>query len=38
MKLIVDSGSYEAPTLFALLLEVLKHRAMHFLCGEGWVD
>jgi len=38
MKLIVDDGSYEAPTLLSLLWLVLKHRTRHFWNGDGWVD
>ena len=38
MKLIVPEGSYEGPTLFRLLVEVLKHRTWHLLRGDGWVD
>lgn len=38
MKLIVDEGSYEAPTLFRLVVLVLWHRFWH-LCTEGrWTD
>jgi len=38
VKLIVGSGSYEAPTLLSLLWEVFKHRTWHLFHGEGWVD
>lgn len=38
MKLIVDAGEYEAPTLLSLLWAVLKHRFWHFRRGDGWVD
>jgi hypothetical protein len=38
MKLLVETGSYEASTLVALLWEVVKHRTWHLFHGEGWVD
>jgi len=42
MKLIVEAGSYEVTgyrfPLPRLLWLVLKHRAWHWLQGEGWND
>ena len=38
MKLIVDAGSYEAPSLAGILWIVVKHRMWHFMRGEGWRD
>lgn len=32
------AGTYEAPTLLALIVEVLRHRMGHVLRGDGWVD
>jgi len=38
MKLLVDEGAYEAPSLSRLLWEVVKHRTWHWWRGEGWRD
>lgn len=38
MKLVVDDGEYEAPTLTTLLWEVFKHRLWHWRRGDGWKD
>ena len=38
MKLIVDEGHYEAPTLLGILWLVVKHRTWHLCRGEGWSD
>jgi len=38
MKLLVDEGSYEAPTLLGIIWSVIKHRAWHWRKGEGWRD
>lgn len=38
MKLIVKEGYYEAPNLFALLLEVFKHRMWHYVNHGKWMD
>jgi hypothetical protein len=38
MKLVTKAGVYEASSLSALLLEVLKHRFWHLFRGDGWVD
>ena len=37
-KLITPYGTYEAPSILKLILEVLKHRISHLLKGEGWRD
>lgn len=37
-RLEVQAGSYEAESLPALLLEVIKHRFWHWRRGDGWVD
>ena len=36
--LLVKEGSYAADSLIILIWIVLKHRATHFLKGEGWHD
>ena len=36
--LVEDSGSYAEDSLIKLIWIVLKHRAEHFLKGEGWHD
>jgi hypothetical protein len=36
--LLVKEGSYAADSLTRLIWIVLKHRAEHFLKGEGWRD
>lgn len=38
MKLIVEAGEYEAPTLLGIVWLVLKHRFHHWNSGMGWVD
>ena len=42
MKLIVEAGSYEVTgsryPLLRLVLEVVKHRAWHWLSGQGFRD
>jgi len=37
-KLLVEAGSYAEDSLIKLIWIVLKHRAEHFLKGEGWRD
>lgn len=37
-KLICDAGSYEADSLFSLLVEVLKHRFWHLRTHGKWMD
>ena len=37
-KLLVKEGSYAEDSLINLIWIVLKHRATHFLKGEGWHD
>ncbi len=37
-KLLVKEGSYAEDSLIKLIWIVLKHRATHFLKGEGWHD
>ena len=37
-KLLVEEGSYAEDSLIKLFFTVLKHRATHFLKGEGWHD
>jgi hypothetical protein len=37
-KLLVKEGSYAENSLIKLIWIVLKHRAIHFLKGEGWHD
>ena len=37
-KLLVKEGSYAEDSLIKLIWIVLKHRAIHFLKGEGWHD
>ena len=37
-KLLVKEGSYAENSLIKLIWIVLKHRATHFLKGEGWHD
>lgn len=37
-RLITPAGTYEAPSLWRLLVEVVKHRLGHLLRGDGWVD
>ncbi len=37
-KLLVKEGSYAEDSLIKLIWIVLKHRAEHFLKGEGWRD
>ena len=37
-KLMVAEGSYEADSLWSLLLEVLRHRFWHWRRGDGWRD
>ena len=37
-KLLVKEGSYAEASLIKLIWIVLKHRATHFLKGEGWHD
>ena len=37
-KLLVKEGSYAEDSLIKLIWIVLKHRAEHFLKGEGWHD
>jgi len=38
MKLLVDGGSYEAPTLFRLVVLVLLHRFWHLIHEGRWKD
>jgi hypothetical protein len=39
MKLIIKGvGSYEADTLFQLIIEVLKHRTWHLINHGKWMD
>jgi hypothetical protein len=38
MKLIVKQGYYEADTLTALIIEVLKHRTWHLFKHGKWMD
>lgn len=38
MRLEVEEGFYEAPSLLGILWLVVKHRTCHFLRGEGWRD
>jgi len=39
MKLIVKEGSYEADTLWQLIIQVLKHRFWHLkLTVNGWIN
>ena len=38
MKLIVDEGSYEAPSLFRLVILVLRHRFWHLVHEGRWKD
>ena len=37
-KLIVNEGTYEADTFFALIIEVLKHRFWHLRKHGKWMD
>ena len=37
-KLLVKEGSYAENSLIKLIWIVLKHRAAHFLKGDGWRD
>ena len=37
-KLLVKEGSYAEDSRIKLIWIVLKHRAIHFLKGEGWHD
>lgn len=37
-RLEVAAGSYEADTIFGLVLLVYKHRLWHWRRGEGWTD
>jgi hypothetical protein len=37
-QLKVNSGWYESNSLVGILWEVLKHRFLHFIHGEGWRD
>jgi hypothetical protein len=37
-KLLVKEGSYAEDSLIKLIWIGLKHRATHFLKGEGWHD
>ena len=34
----VADGSYEAPTLWGVLWLIIRHRAYHFMRGDGWRD
>jgi hypothetical protein len=38
MRLETEAGTYEADTLFRLLVEVFRHRFWHWRRGDGWVD
>jgi len=38
MKLIVKEGTYEADSLFNLIIEVLKHRFWHLRTHGKWMD
>ena len=38
MKLIVKEGSYEADTLWGIIIEVLKHRFWHLRKHGKWMD
>jgi hypothetical protein len=38
MKLIVKNGSYEADTLWELIIMVLKHRFWHLINDGKWMD
>lgn len=38
MKLIVDEGEYESPTLCGLIWLVVKHRFWHWRRGDGFTD
>ena len=38
MKLLVDEGSYEAPSLFRLVVLVLRHRLWHLVTEGQWKD
>ena len=38
MKLLVDSGYYEADSFAALIWEVLKHRCWHLWHDGRWID
>jgi hypothetical protein len=38
MKLIVKNGTYEADTLWQLIIEVLKHRFWHLIKDGKWMD
>jgi hypothetical protein len=34
----VESGIYEADSLFSLMMEVIRHRLWHWRRGDGWID
>jgi len=38
MKLTVKEGTYEADSLFNLIIEVLKHRFWHLRTHGKWMD
>jgi len=38
VQLVTPAGTYEARSLWRLLVEVIKHRTWHLLRGDGWVD
>ena len=36
--LLVDAGVYHSNSLFGLITEMISHRFLHLIKGEGWRD